>query len=120
MENTKTKLENSTITKVEIKQLPLLKFEGPIHLIESEKDVANTVDHLKKEAVLGFDTETKPSFKRGVIHPPALVQFATKTETWIFRLNGKRMHKGLVKLFQDPHTVKVGVACTTTLNTCKG
>ena len=59
---------------------------------------------------MGFDTETKPSFKKGISYPPALVQFATENEAWLFRLNGKGLHDDLIKLLQDKDTLKVGVA----------
>ena len=110
MENAYFKLENSSITREEINELPLVKFEGPIHVIDSHKQVANMVKRLLGEQVLGFDTETKPSFKRGISHPPALIQFATEHEAWLFRINGKGIHHSILELLQDKNTIKVGVA----------
>ncbi len=110
MEEEISRLENSTITKDEINRLPLLKFKGPIHLIKSKQSAFRAVRRLKQEAVVGFDTETRPSFKRGVMHPPALAQFATQTEAWLFRLKSIGIHNGLLDLYQDPNTVKVGLA----------
>ncbi len=110
MEKEKSRLEKSTITRDEINRLPLLKFKGPIHLIKSKQSASRAVERLKQEAVVGFDTETRPSFKKGVIHPPALAQFATRTDAWLFRLKSIGIHSGLLDLFQDPHTVKIGLA----------
>ncbi len=110
MENTKANLENSTITREEINALPLMRFEGPIHVIDQKDQVQPAVDRLLQEKVLGFDTETKPSFKKGVSYPPALIQFATQEEAWLFRINGKGIHQSIISLLQTEDTVKVGVA----------
>ncbi|MDA9764826.1 MAG: 3'-5' exonuclease domain-containing protein 2 [Opitutales bacterium] len=110
MENTNPNLENSTITREEINALPLMRFEGPIHVIDQKNQVQAAVERLLQEKVLGFDTETKPSFKKGVSYPPALIQFATQEEAWLFRINGKGIHKSILDLLQAEATVKVGVA----------
>ena len=110
MENANTNLENSTITKEEINDLPLFRFEGPIHVIDTKEQVRPTLEKLLKEKVLGFDTETKPSFKKGISHPPALIQFATEEEAWLFRINGNGINKAILPLLQSTSTVKVGVA----------
>ncbi|MCB1120570.1 MAG: 3'-5' exonuclease domain-containing protein 2 [Verrucomicrobiae bacterium] len=110
MENTNTNLENSTITREEINELPLIRFEGPIHVIDSKAKVRSAVDRLLEEKVLGFDTETRPSFKKGVSYPPALIQFATEDEAWLFRLNGHGMDTAILDLLQSEETIKVGVA----------
>ena len=110
MEKAKSNFENSTITREEINELPLVKFEGPIHVIDNETRVHSTINRLFKEPVLGFDTETKPSFKKGISHPPALIQFATDKEAWLFRINGNGIHNAILSLLQDKRTTKVGVA----------
>ena len=87
-----------------------MRFDGPIHVIDEKDQVRPAIDRLLKEKVLGFDTETKPSFKKGVSYPPALIQFATQDEAWLFRINGKGIHKAILDLLQSESTVKVGVA----------
>ena len=110
MEKTNPNLENSTITREEINALPLMRFDGPIHVIDQKDQVEPAVKRLLQEKVLGFDTETKPSFKKGVSYPPALIQFATEKEAWLFRINGKGIHKAILDVLQSDSTVKVGVA----------
>tara|TARA_B100001123_G_scaffold411647_1_gene508056 strand:+ start:4195 stop:4797 length:603 start_codon:yes stop_codon:yes gene_type:complete len=110
MEQANTNFKNSTISREEINKLPLVKFEGPIHVIDIEKKVKPSVNRLLDEKVLGFDTETKPSFKKGVSYPPALIQFATEKEVWLFRINGKGLHDHILHLLQTEETTKVGVA----------
>ena len=110
MEDEKSRLENSTISKDEINRLPIIKFKGPIHLIKSKQSAYRVIERLKQEDFVGFDTETRPSFRKGVLHPPALAQIATQTEAWLFRLRSIGILTGLLDLFQDPDTVKVGLA----------
>ena len=110
MEIPNTNLENSTITREEINLLPLVRFEGPIHVIDTKAQIEPAINRLMEEPVLGFDTETKPSFKKGVSYSPALIQFSTDKEAWLFRIHSKGIHPIILKLLQDEQTIKVGVA----------
>ena len=56
-------------------------------MVDSDEDVINAVDTLRKETVIGFDTETKPSFKRGRSNNVALLQLSTHETCFLFRLN---------------------------------
>jgi len=111
MEDSRSQLITKTITKEEINCLPLVKFEGPVHVIDQEADIEAAVAELKKHPVLGFDTETKPAFKKGISYPPALIQFSTLDEAWLFRLKGdEAIHPGLLDIFTNKDLLKVGVA----------
>ena len=63
-----------------------------------------------KQAVLGFDTETRPSFKKGVIHHVALLQVATHDTWFLFRLNRIGIPDSLVRLLEDKNITKVGLS----------
>lgn len=65
---------------------------------------------LRGEAVLGFDTETRPSFRRGEVYPPALVQLAGRSVVVLFQLGRLGLPDGLKALLSDPAVVKAGVA----------
>ena len=110
MEDERSRLENATISKDEINQLPLIKFKDPIHLIKSNQSAYRAIERIKQEDFVGFDTETRPSFRKGVLHPPALAQLATPTEAWLFQLRSIGILSSLLDLFQDPDTVKIGLA----------
>jgi ribonuclease D len=110
MEIPHTKLENSTITREEINLLPLIRFEGPIHVIDTKAQIEPAINRLMEEPVLGFDTETKPSFQKGISHAPALIQFSTDKEAWLFRIHSRGIHPSILKLLQDITTIKAGVA----------
>ena len=77
----------NTITKAEIASMPKVKFEGRIFLIYTEEGADMAVDYLKTQQIVGVDTETRPSFKRGMTHKVALLQIATSDVCFLFRLN---------------------------------
>ena len=56
-----------SIDKDELAELPLIQFEGNITLVESKEDYQASLDYLSQQTLLGFDTETKPAFKKGVV-----------------------------------------------------
>jgi len=99
-----------TISKAEINALPLSRWDGQIKLINKAEDVAAAVEVLKRSAVLGFDTETRPTFRKGENHLPALLQLATEDEVYLFQLLQIKSLDGLIGLLSDPDIVKAGVA----------
>ena len=101
-----------TIHNDEIRDLPLLEFEGKIHLIEDLESQEEVAEKLKREYSLGFDTESRPSFKKGVIHPVALLQLSTDADAYLFRLNGVGLCDGIVEILEDQTIAKIGVAIT--------
>lgn len=99
----------NTITKAEIASMPKVKFEGRIFLIYTEEGTDMAVDYLKTQQIVGVDTETRPSFKRGMTHKVALLQIATSDVCFLFRLN----RIGIPKSLQDflmSDTLKVGLS----------
>ncbi len=100
---------HNTISKEEIKELPLQQFEGTVTIIEDPRSVEPVVHRLMKEKVIGFDTETKPAFKKGVSHSVALLQLSTSKEAFLFRLNQTGLTDSLIQLLESPSVLKVGV-----------
>lgn len=98
------------ITKEEINELPLGQFEGEIYLVNKAEDVEEVVEFLETQSILGFDTETKPAFRKGVINPVSLLQLSTKTQAFLFRLNDIGFPNDLRTLLEREHIVKVGAA----------
>lgn len=97
------------ISKAEINALPLIFWEGPIVLIETVNEMKAAAEELKEEAILGFDTETRPSFKRGEYYPPALIQIATKEKVFLFRISKTQSFEPLVSILESSSYVKSGV-----------
>ena len=76
-----------TITKAEIAAMPKVLFPGRIFVIYTESEAEKAVAYLKDQRIVGVDTETRPSFKRGTTHKVALLQISTQDTCFLFRLN---------------------------------
>ena len=99
-----------SISKDELLELPLKQFDGEIQMIETEENYHSAIQYLKNQLVLGFDTETKPSFKKGQINSVALLQLATADKAFLFRLNKTGLANGIKEILRNPDIVKTGVA----------
>ncbi|SFE13622.1 3'-5' exonuclease [Thermophagus xiamenensis] len=102
-------MPNNTITKNDIKELPLKHFEGVINVIENPLQADAIAEKLQKEKIIGFDTETKPSFKKGVSNNISLLQLSTEEEAFLFRLNITGFNGELTRLLSNPKIKKIGV-----------
>ncbi len=100
------------LTKNEINACPITKWQGPVHVIRTAGELADAVRHLAKETLLGFDTETRPAFKKGESYPPSLLQLAGGQEVFIFQLQHLGLPKPLRSLLAQPEITKAGVALT--------
>ena len=98
------------ISKNELLELPLLQFPGKIHLVNDMIEMEKAVELIQEEALLGFDTETRPSFKRGENHPVALLQLASETDAFLFQLRDLGLPDPLKELFEDDSVLKIGLA----------
>lgn len=99
-----------TISKERLAALPPEEFRGEIIVIDSLEKVASAVEEIRAADVIGFDTETRPSFKRGQTFNVALVQLCTPHKCYLFRTNLIGYPKELIKLFEDPDILKVGLS----------
>ncbi|MAE15931.1 MAG: histidine kinase [Deltaproteobacteria bacterium] len=98
------------ISKELLHDLPLLAFEGPIQVLTDSKEARRVARRLMHEPVLGFDTETRPSFRKGEEYEVALLQLATRDECFLFRLNHLSLPDYLQRLLASPNSIKIGVA----------
>jgi ribonuclease D len=99
-----------SIDKEALEELPLIQFEGEINLIESKAEYLKAIEYLSKQSLLGFDTETKPAFKKGVFNEVALLQLATIDKAFLFRLNKIGLPNGLKSILGNADIRKIGVA----------
>ena len=105
--------ENSYIhhySKDLIQWLPLAAFGGEVIVVDTPEKVEEAVAYLSKQTAVGVDTESRPSFTRGVHYPTALLQIATKERCYLFRLTHVGMPQALADLFANPKITKVGLA----------
>jgi ribonuclease D len=103
------KLIRNTISKAEIAQLPKVLFEGRIFVVYTEADTEKAVEYLKTQQIVGVDTETRPSFKRGMTHKVALLQIATTDTCFLFRLNRIGMPESLQNFLMSD-VLKIGLS----------
>lgn len=99
----------NTIDKAEIAAMEKVEFPGRIFLVYTEKDADKAVEYLKTQRIVGVDTETRPSFKRGTTHKVALMQIATDDTCFLFRLNRIGMPASLQEFLQSD-VLKVGLS----------
>lgn len=99
-----------TISKDDIRELEVVTFKGHIVVIDSELEAEKAIKFLNRQPLLGFDTETKPSFQKGRSHKVALVQIATQEECFLFRINKIGVTKALQELFQNENIIKIGLS----------
>ncbi len=99
----------SEISKEELKDYPKTAFNGKIFVIENMKQYGAALDMLEGHTLLGFDTETRPSFKKGRINKLALVQLSTENEAFLFRVNKIGLPSEILNLMSSKKIKKVGL-----------
>jgi ribonuclease D len=98
------------ITREEIDLLPRRKFEGEIFYIDTLDAFNEFFPLLEGNYILGFDTETKPAFKKGVVNEVSLLQICNANKCFLFRLNRIGLPNEMLRLLSDKNIIKAGVA----------
>ena len=98
------------ITIDEINNLELKKYSGKVLVIDSKKLIKNSCAEIKKNNIIGIDTETKPSFQKGIKNRVSLIQIATVKNVYLFRINKIEFPDELLGIFSDIKIIKVGIA----------
>ena len=104
------KLIQNKVDKKIISTFPKVNFPGRIVVVLTAVEAERAVDFLLSQPVLGFDTETRPSFKKGVHHKCSLLQVSTANCCFLFRLNYIGLCPAVKRLLEDTTVVKVGLA----------
>ncbi|MEE0990738.1 MAG: 3'-5' exonuclease [Paludibacteraceae bacterium] len=100
-----------SISKEEINSLPVLEYEGRnIVLVDTLSKLKTTIEVLKNEEVLGFDTETKPSFEKGKMNKVALLQLSTADTCYLIRLNVLGMQNPIIEILSSEKPLKIGLS----------
>lgn len=102
--------QHITISKEELATLPAAAFDGEIILVDRPELVEQACDILSKQNLIGFDTETKPSFRRGQNHKVSLLQLSTHSQCFLFRLNHIGLPESLQRILEDENILKVGLS----------
>ena len=96
--------------KARIQQLPRALFEGRIEVVLSESEAAKAVDYLLKQPIIGIDTETRPSFRKGVKYYVSLLQVSSRDICFLFRLKHTGMCETIIRLIEDTTIPKIGLS----------
>ncbi len=99
-----------TITKEEISILPVEEFAGRIIVIQTKAEADKAVEYLMKYDLVGFDTETRPSFKKGQYYKVSLIQISTDDTCFLFRLNYIGFPESLKQFVSSPEVTKIGLS----------
>lgn len=98
------------ISDEEVKLLPKVNFEGDIVMIENFKEQNAAAEFLMFHRVIGFDTESRASFQKGVVNKIALLQLSAGGKVFLIRVNKVKLSAGIIKVLESESHIKVGVA----------
>lgn len=99
-----------SISKQQLSSLPAAHFEGTIRVIDSEDQVTDALSDLRSNNIIGFDTETRPSFKKGCSNTVALIQLSTRETCYLFRINRIGLNRSIIDLLEDESVIKIGLS----------
>lgn len=99
-----------SISKQQLSELPTVEFPGAITVLETIDDAIKALEEIKSYRTVGFDTETKPSFRRGTINKVSLIQVATTDHSYLFRLNKLGLFPELKAFLESDTTKKIGLS----------
>src|SRR5437016_11678104 len=108
-----------SISREDMAKLPIRRYEGRIRLVATREDLEEARVDLEQESIAGFDTETRPAFKKGESHLPALVQVATARAVYLFQLRRSEVFPALAGLLSEARTLKAGVSLADDLRALK-
>ena len=100
----------SKYDKKRIADLPVAVFPGRVIVVLSSREADKAVDYLLCQSILGIDTETRPSFKKGHSNQVSLLQVSTHDTCFLFRLNHTSLTPAIIRLLEDKTVPKIGLS----------
>ena len=97
------------ISREDMADLPIGRYDGDVYLVRTTEDLERALEDFRQESFVGFDTETRPSFKTTDRHLPCLIQAATARAVYLFRLRQESDFHVPSQLLARPGTLKVGI-----------
>ncbi|BDD03174.1 3'-5' exonuclease [Aureibacter tunicatorum] len=98
------------ITKEEINELPLVSYEGEVVVAETNDEIFDAINEINKYNRVGFDTESRPAFKKGQYFPVSLIQIATPEKVYLLRIKDTGLTKPIADFLSNGDIEKIGVA----------
>lgn len=102
-----------------ISTLPKAEFKGKIVVVHSKREVKAAIDFFKRQPIVGIDTETRPSFRRGLVYQVALLQISTLDICFLFRLNMIGLPAEVTELLESTEIKKIGLSLKDDLSLLK-
>lgn len=99
-----------TISKEQLSALPKLEYEGEITVVDTPAKAQQALAEIECCRVVGFDTETKPSFRKGIANNVSLIQVSTGARCYLFRLNKIGFTEPMRHFMENPDVVKIGLS----------
>jgi len=99
-----------SISREDLANLTVNRYHGPVHLVSTSHELAQALADIRQERVTGFDTETRPAFRKGEVYLPCLAQVATARAVYLFPLRHTEMFPALTELLTEARLAKAGVA----------
>lgn len=99
-----------SIPKASLSELPVVTFPGEIIVIDTVEKVPEALAYLRQYKMVGFDTETRPSFHKGRTNKVALIQISTDTRCYLFRINKTGLTEDLKQFIEDTDITKIGLS----------
>ena len=106
-------LTKPILNKLDIEQIhraPIFEYSGAIECISTPEKLLKITKNLKHQKIIGIDTESRPSFSKGLIYPVSLIQIATEDIVYVIQINMTGFSDELVKLFENKKIIKAGLA----------
>ena len=98
------------ISNEEVNALPVGAFGGPIVIVDTSEAITQACEYLSSQEFIGFDTETRPSFTKGVSNKVSLLQLSSGEKAFLFRLNKIALERPILRLLESRTTIKIGAA----------
>lgn len=98
------------IASEDLEQYPIHSFNGQIHIIDNIRDAHKIAEFLLQQKVLGFDTETRPTFSKNHRNTVSLLQLSTENEAFIFQLKKMGLPEIVANILSSESIIKTGVA----------
>ena len=102
-------LQANRLSKEYINSLPVIRFEGEVVVVNLKEQEEEVIRQLRNETWVGFDTESKPAFKKGISYPVSLVQLATHDTAYLFQLDKIGFSDELIDFLADGSIKKIGI-----------
>jgi ribonuclease D len=107
------------VSREEINELPIRRYEGAVHVVATPHELAPAMADILQETVVGFDTETRPSFRVGESYPPSLAQVATARAVYLFQVQRQDIAAAVAQMLAEARIAKAGVGLSDDLKALK-